>query len=109
MTQWDTSQYAFPHGTHPCIIISRTARCNNPVFETVNVLACQSQKATRQAGELEELLDVEDGMDWLTIVRCDFIWVAQKSELTRRRGSVSAERRRAVGAKVIRAIGLWLE
>ena len=90
------------------MIISRTTRCQNPAFETVNVLACQSQRATREANELEALLDTADGMDWATLVRCDFVWVAPKSELTRQRGSVSAERRRAIGAKMIRVLGLLL-
>jgi mRNA-degrading endonuclease toxin of MazEF toxin-antitoxin module len=106
--QWDTSQWTFPHGTHPCVIVSRTARCQNPAFETVNVLACQSQRATRPASDLEALLDVEDGMDWQTLVRCDFLWVAPKSELRQQRGSVSAERRRTIGTTIIRTLGLWL-
>ncbi len=108
MKQWDTSQWEFPHGSHPCVIVSRTARCQNPAFETVNILACQSQQATRKAGDLEALLDVEDGLDWLTLVRCDFLWVARKAELTRYRGTVTAERRRRIGATVIRVLGLWL-
>ena len=62
----------------------------------------------RQPEERETLLDVEDGMDWETLVRCDFIWVAPKAELTRYRGSVTNERRRAIGQVIIRALGLWL-
>jgi mRNA-degrading endonuclease toxin of MazEF toxin-antitoxin module len=108
MMQWDTSQWEFPHGNHPCVIISRTSRCQNPAFETVNVLACQSQRATRLPSDLEALLEAEDGMDWSTLVRCDFLWTAPKVELTRQRGSVTAERRRAIGATIIRVLGLWL-
>jgi hypothetical protein len=48
-------------------------------------------------------------MDWPTLARCDVIYLAQKSELQRRRGSVTLERRRALGAKLIRLFGLWLE
>ena len=90
------------------MIISRTARCQNPAFSEVNGLACQSQKATRPVEELEGLLDVADGMDWLKIVRVDFVWVVPKAELTRHRGNVTKERRRDLGAKMIRALGLWL-
>lgn len=74
----------------------------------VNILACQSAKATRPALSLEVLLDVEDGMDWKTLVRCDFIWVAKKADLTRHRGSVTQERRRTIGATIIRAVELWI-
>jgi hypothetical protein len=108
MKQWDTSQWIFPHGSHPCVIVSPTARCQNPAFETVNVLACQSRQATRDPLEHEGLLDVDDGMDWLTLVRVDFLWVARKVELVRQRGSVTSERRRSIGQKVIRVFGLWL-
>jgi len=106
--QWDTSQWTFPHGNHPCVIISRASRCQSAAFDTVNILACQSQRATRPAGDLEALLDVADGLDWSTIVRCDFLWVAKKPDLTRLRGSVTVERRRAIGQMMIRSLGLWL-
>lgn len=90
------------------MIISRTGRCQNPAFETVNILACQSQRATCLPSELETLLDIEDGMDWATLVRCDFLWTAPKAELTRKCGSVTPGRRRAIGATMIRVLGLWL-
>jgi hypothetical protein len=57
----------------------------------------------------EIILDQVDGMDWETLVRCDVIWLANKSELKLHRGSVSPERRRAIGRKIIRLFGLWLE
>jgi len=106
--QWDTCQWDFPHGSHPCVIISPDARCQNSAFETVNILAGQSHRAKRSANAIECLLDVSDGMDWETLVRCDFIWVARKDELTRRRGSVALDRRRDMGRKVISAVGLYL-
>lgn len=108
MKQWDTNQWVFPHGSHPCIIVSPTARCQNPDFSTVNVLACQSQRAQRQPRENELVIDQADGMDWETLVRCDFIWAVHKSELNQARGKVGAERRRAIGQKLIRIFGLWL-
>jgi mRNA-degrading endonuclease toxin of MazEF toxin-antitoxin module len=108
MKQWDTNQWVFPHGSHPCIIISPTARCQNPDFDTVNVLACQSHRAQRLPRESEFRLDAADGMDWETLVRCDFIWAVRKSELKQPRGRVVEERRRAIGQKLIRIFGLWL-
>ena len=108
MKLWDTYQWVFPHGTHPCVIISPTARCLNSAFETVNVLACQSQRAARPPKPHEFLLDAADGLDWETLVRCDFQWVARKTELTQRRGAVTEERRRALGRQIIKVVGLWL-
>jgi mRNA-degrading endonuclease toxin of MazEF toxin-antitoxin module len=108
MKQWDTYQWNFPHGPHPCVILSPDARCANPAFETVNILAGQSHRANRPANAIECLLDTADGMEWETLVRCDFVWVARKAELTRRRGAVALDRRRDIGRKVISTIGLYL-
>ena len=108
MKQWDTFDCESAHGKHPCIIISPTDRRQNPDFKTVNVLACQSHRAQRLPRENEFLVDVADGMDWETLVRCDFIWVTRKSDLKLGRGRVVAERRRVIGQKLIRIFGLWL-
>ena len=107
MKQWDTFDYPFPHGVHPCVIISRTARCQNPAFSTVNILAGQSHRALRLPQDHEFLLGVEDGMDWETLIRIDFIWVADKGQFHKARKEVTPERRRALGAKLIRWFGFW--
>ena len=107
MKQWDTFDCAFDHGLHPCVVLSRTARCQNPAYETVNVLSASSHRALRMPHDHEFLLDAADGMDWETLVRLDFVWVARKADLKRQRAEVSAERRRALGAKLIRWFGLW--
>ncbi len=104
MTQWDIYSWAFPHGEHPAVIISPPDRLNT---ETVNVLFCSSHRASRPPGIHEVLLNSADGLDWPTLCRCDFFWTAAKSELTRRRGSVSTERRREIGNKIIRLFGFW--
>jgi hypothetical protein len=75
----------------------------------VNVIGCSSQRAAREPFAHEIILDTADGMDWSTQARCDVIYLAQKSELKRHRGSVTLERRRALGAKIIRLFGFWLE
>ena len=48
----------------------------------------------------EVILNAEDGMDWATLCRVDFIWVAPKSALTRPRKSVGDHRRREIGRKL---------
>lgn len=108
MNQWDTYQWKFPHGDHPCVIISPQARAENPVIATVNVLGCSTQRPARPAREHEVVLDQADGMDWETLARCDVIYLVPKKELTRRRGAVSFECRRALGTKIIRLFGFWM-
>jgi len=107
--QWDSYQWQFPHGAHPCIVVSPPARCGNTDCPTVNVIGCSSRRAAREPLAHEVLLDAADGMDWSTLARCDVIYLAYKADLKKRRGSVTAERRRALGAKIIRLFGFWLE
>jgi mRNA-degrading endonuclease toxin of MazEF toxin-antitoxin module len=107
--QWDTYQWQLTHGDHPCVVVSPADRCANPDCKTVNVIGCSSQRAARQPLAHEVLLDATDGMDWETLARCDVIYLAHKADLKRRRGSVSVERRRTLGAKIIRVFGFWLD
>ena len=107
MKPWEVYQWKFPHGDHPAVIVCPDARCDNPHFETVNVLGCSSKQARRPAAVHEVVLDQEDGLDWPTLCRCDVIYLARKDELKQRRGTVTPERRRALGAKIIRLFGLY--
>lgn len=109
MKQWDTYQWSFPHGSHPCVIISPQARVSNPDYDTVNLLGASTHRASGQPAMHQVMLDTADGMDWETLVRCDVVFLAKKSELKQHRGSVTPERRRAIGAKIIRLFGLWLD
>jgi hypothetical protein len=50
--------------------------------------------------------DDADGLDWEALCKCDVVYAAPKTELIKRRGSVTAERRRAIAERVIRGLGL---
>jgi len=108
MKPWEVWDWEFPHGKHPAVIVSPEARCLNTDIQTVNILGCSSRRASRAAEIHEVLLDEADGLDWETLCRCDVLFLAKKSELTRRRGMVTYERRRNLGQKVIRLFALWL-
>ena len=53
----------------------------------------------------EIILDEADGLDWETLCKCDVVYAAPKTALTKRRGSVGTERRRAIAERVISALG----
>ena len=108
MKPWEVWQWEFPHGSHPAIIVSPEARCENRQILTVNVLGCSTQRARRRPEAHEVLLDKADGLDWETLCRCDVLFLAQKSELMRFRGTVTYERRRELGQRMIRLFGLWM-
>jgi hypothetical protein len=70
------------------------------------VLFCSSKRAARKAEALEIMLDDADGLDWDTLCKCDLVFAVPKVQLTRKRGSVTPERRRQIAAQVIRGLGL---
>jgi hypothetical protein len=53
----------------------------------------------------EVVLDQADGLNWETLCKCDVIYAAPKTELVKQRGSVTADRRRAIAERVIRSLG----
>jgi hypothetical protein len=84
---------------HPCILLSNQDRIERK--EKLVVLKGQTlYSGDPKPAPLEIVLDSTDGLD--------FLWTAPKAELTRTRGTVTPERRRAIGAAIIRVLGLWL-
>ncbi|HTL17675.1 MAG TPA: hypothetical protein VL793_10580 [Patescibacteria group bacterium] len=106
MKPWDVYQWKFPHGDHPAVIVCPAARCDNPQIDTVNVVGCSSKQARRSPGIHELVLDQADGLDWPSLCRCDVLYLARKEELTNKRGSLTQERRRMLGQKIVRLFGL---
>jgi hypothetical protein len=72
----------------------------------VCVILCSTQRATRKPDLHEVLLDTADGLDWETLCKCDVVYAASKTELVKRRGTVTSLRRRAIAERVIRSLGL---
>ena len=105
MKPWDIYTWEFP-GTdaHPAVILGTETRLANK--PKVNVLFCSSKRAARKAEALEIILDAADGLDWETLCKCDLIFAVPKEQLTRKRGSVTQERRRQIAERVIRGLGL---
>jgi mRNA-degrading endonuclease toxin of MazEF toxin-antitoxin module len=104
MKPWDIYTWDFPGaGSHPAVVLGTETRLK--LKPRVNVLLCSSQRAKRKAEIHEVILDTADGLDWETLCKCDLIYAADKRQLTQRRGSISAPRRREIAARAIRALG----
>ena len=105
MKPWEVGNWRFPDaGEHPAVLLGTTERVSmNP---RVCVLLCSTQQATRKPELHEVILDVADGLDWETLCKCDVVYAAPRSELIKRRGTVTPERRRAIAERVIRGLGL---
>jgi mRNA-degrading endonuclease toxin of MazEF toxin-antitoxin module len=100
---WQPPGWAEPH---PCVIVSHPLRVANKA--EVNVVACSSQRATRQARAHEIVLDQADGLDRPTLCKCDQLYSVSKTELKHRRGEVSAARRKVLVRTIIGSLG-WGE
>ena len=110
MKQWEIFLYPFTaEGSHPAVIISNDERCDNPHYPHVNALLCTTLRAARPAKKNEVILNGSDGLDWLTAVRCDVIYLLPKNMFQGKRGGVSRERRRAIGRKITECYRLLQE
>jgi len=110
MKQWEIYHYPFTaEGAHPAVILSNDERCDNPHYPHVNALLCTSLRAARPAKKNEVILNGSDGLDWLTAVRCDVIYLLPKSGFQAKRGVVARERRRAIGRKITECYRLLQE
>jgi mRNA-degrading endonuclease toxin of MazEF toxin-antitoxin module len=105
--QWDVFMFPFNKDkTHPAVIISNDETCQNPDIEEVNALLCTSAKINRAPKPTEEILDEADGFDWLTMVRCDKIYLLPKDRFIGRKGMVTKERRHLIARKLVEVLRL---
>ncbi len=88
------------------MIISHPSRVANKA--DVNVVACSSKRAAREAQAHEIILDGAEGLDWPTLCKCDHLYSVPKSELKHRRGEVSPGRRKVLVRTIIGSLG-WGE
>ena len=109
MKPWDIYLFAFDReGPHSAVIISNQERCENSDLHAVNALLCTSAKLNRGPKSNEIVLDESDGMDWKTAVRCDVIYLLEKSDFRELRGSVTPVRQRLIARKVVECLRLPL-
>lgn len=114
MRQWEIWTFDFTdEDTHPVVLISNDSRIGSANLERVNVLFCTTlRRPDRTRAENlkknEVLLDEADGLDWLTICKCDAMHFVKKSNLYQRRGIVSPARRVAISRKIVETFQLVL-
>ena len=109
MRPWDIYLFAFEEeGIHPAVIISSEERSQNADLAYVNALLCTSAKLNRGPKANEIILDESDGLDWKTAVRCDVIYLLEKSGFREMRGMVAPLRRKLVARKIVECLRLPL-
>lgn len=107
MKQWDiwTCDFA-AGGPHPAVIVSHPDRVARALL--VNVLLGSNQRASRPARENEVVLNGADGLDWETLVKCDLMYLVEKEQLYRCRGTVTTARRRALVQRLNACFGFTM-
>lgn len=113
MKPWEIWTFDFTdEDSHPAVLISNQDRIDNPQIERVNVLLCTTlrgagakERATRLK-KTEAILDHADGLDWLTLVKCDALHFVKKNGLYQKRGEVTEFRRMEISRKMAEALSL---
>jgi hypothetical protein len=100
VNQWEFYPFA-AEGIHPVLIISNPARAQNRDFAELNGLFCKSARPPFQPKAFHFVLDEADGLDNLTAVRCDHVYVLRRDLMGAPRGIVSVERRVPLYRKVL--------
>jgi mRNA-degrading endonuclease toxin of MazEF toxin-antitoxin module len=105
MKAWDIYS-ADVFGEHPVVLVSCQARID--AKPEVVVLGCRTMRPgnEREPRANEVLLDEADGLELRTLCRCDLLFTVEKATLGRRRGRVTAERRRAIAQRIIQGLAL---
>ena len=88
---------------HPVVIVSHPDRAGRK--DPIEVVACSTRRATRDAEPHEVLLDEADGLDWPTLCKCDLIYAVPRDQLKGKRGVVAASRQPHLARTLIAAHG----
>ena len=109
LKQWDVFMFPFAvERRHPAVILSNDEMCQNPDIDVVNALICTSAQVNRAPKTGEEVLDEADGLDWKTLVRCDRIYLIEKTRFEEKKGVVTVGRRTLISRKLVELFRLPL-
>lgn len=91
---------------HPAVVLSHEARLTNPKLERINVLVGTKKQSAEQVREHQVVLNSADGLEFLTLFDCAFIYGVRKNSILRTAGAVSHNRRQEIQRKVRAFLGL---
>lgn len=91
---------------HPAVILSHEARLTNPKMERINVLMGTKKQPAEQVREHHVVLNSAEGLEFLTLFDCAFVYTVKKSAILRHAGTVTFNRRQEIQRKVRAFLGL---
>jgi mRNA-degrading endonuclease toxin of MazEF toxin-antitoxin module len=106
--QWDVVKVRVnpsDRDEHPVIVLSPTEVCNGA--NNINIIYGSTKRPAVAVKTYQIILSEEDGCEHLTVFNCNFFPVINKETITRRLGSVSANRRRQLHQKLAEVLRLF--
>lgn len=109
MHQWDIVKVKVnpkDRDAHPAVILSCEEDCQDREFLRVNVLYGSKRAPAAALEPWQVMLNGADGLDFQTAVDCGVFYLVPKASCTLAIGSVSLERRRAIGRRISEVLRL---
>ncbi len=88
------------------MVLSHETRLANPKMERINVLMGTKKQPAESVREHQVVLNGADGLEFLTLVDCAFVYAVRKSAILRTVGVVSFHRRQEIQRRVRAFLGL---
>ena len=87
-------------------MLSDQSILDDPKQIRINVLIGTKKQPAQSAGTHHVILNGADGLEFLTLVDCSFVFTSRKSAILRPSGNVSFHRRQEIQRKVRAILGL---
>lgn len=91
---------------HPAVVLSCEEDCQDAEFLRINVLYGSKRPPAAVLEPWQVMLNGADGLEVQTAVDCGVLYLVPKAACSPAIGSVSLERRRIVGRKIIEVLRL---
>ena len=104
LSQWDVVKVrinADDRDEHPAIIISPEEQCAHPHKAKLNVLYGSTRRPARDDSGTSVTLNGADGLEHQTNFDCSYLYTIDRAKISAHLGSVTHERRRQIGRKII--------
>jgi len=103
-TQWDIVKVRInpnDRDEHPAVLISPPEVCADEKKTRLNVLYGTTRRPGSVPQEHEVLLNGADGLEHMTLFSCGHLYTIDRAKISAHLGSVTYERRRQIGRKII--------
>lgn len=109
LTQWDIVKVRInpnDRDEHPAILISPPEACSDEKKMRLNVLYGTTRRPGSAPEAHEAQLNGADGLEYATLFSCGHIYTIDRARISAHMGSVTHERRRQIGRKIIATLRL---